>query len=290
MIVASSGSHQVVGPKARESKVMLKKLNSLVVGRNFFSSSRAKWGLETQQTASRQKALSATRLMPLILFITAILALAISGAAVAKKCDTPPCGGDGGDSSPYYNVTVIWPSEYPYDGGFGGGGDYWTASNNGSIDYAPFDPDFLPDDTTGILNLDFIQAYFDTALGFGEGTACFPDTSVRLYPAGVSYKKSTGALARFWFEGYTHSLTPPVRVLYLLSFFTGQLAEKKDWPPASLNTMTWGASVESSEWKLKPENEGAEIQANSCTRERGKFDPAPWGGPVSIEVENVPKP
>jgi len=266
-----------------------KKGNILVIGRNFFSSSRAKWGLEMKQIESRQKALSPTRLMPLILFITAILALAMSGVAVAKKCDNPPCGGGGGDSSPYYNVTVTWPSPYSVDGG----GNYWTASNKGSVDYAPFDPDFIPgpDGTTGVLNLDFFQEYFNSVLGDEKGKDCFPDTdgtsTVELHTAGVSYKKSRGAQARFWFHGYTHTLDPPVEVLYLLSFFKGQL-ENKDWPPASLmNTMTWGEVVESSEWQMRPANEGAEIQANSCVRERDVFLDGPsdtWNGPVLIEV------
>ena len=253
---------------------MIKKVNLLVIGRNFFSSSRAKWGLEMKQIESRQKALPPTRLMPLILFITAILALAMTGVAVAKKCDPPPCGGGGGDSSPYYNVTVIWPSPYSVDGG----GNYWTASTNGSVNYAPFNPDFIPDRTTGVLNLDFFQDYFDNS------DECFLNTggtsTVFLHTAGVSYKKSRGAQARFWFEGYTHTLFPQEKVLYLLSFFKGSLDRNKDWPPASLNTMTWGESVESSEWELSLANEGAEIQANSCVRQRGKF----VDDPVIIEV------
>ena len=40
--------------------------------------------------------------------------------------------------------------------------------------------------------------------------------------------------------------------------------------------------------ELRPENEGAYNQANSCVRERGKFEDDPvdtWNGPVFIEVE-----
>lgn len=44
----------------------------------------------------RQKARSPTSLIPLILIIVAAVALSISGVAVAKKCDNPPCGGGGG--------------------------------------------------------------------------------------------------------------------------------------------------------------------------------------------------
>jgi hypothetical protein len=265
IVVASSGSHKAVGPKLRKHAMNIR--------------------------------------FPTLIAALAVFGLCVSVPAFAgkdKNCSLPDphpsCGGGGGDgdSSPYYDVTVFWLS--PYDGGFGGGGEYWTASNNGSVNYAPFDPDFLPEKTRGVLNLDFFQDYFDTVLEPGKGTACFPDTlgtsTVSLYPAGVSYKKSTGALARFWFKGYTHS-DPPVEVLYLLSFFKGQLADTTDWPPESLdvptNTMTWDKS---SEWKLKPENEPAEIQADSCTRERGKFNPDLWGGDpaVSIDVTKVPKP
>jgi hypothetical protein len=246
---------------------------------------------------SGQKTLSPTRLMPLMLFITAILALAMSGVAVAKKCDNPPCGGGGGDDpGTHYHVTVTWPELYSVVGG----GEYWIARHHSSVDYAPFDPDFIPGSTTGVLNLDFFQDYFGE-----KGKECFPNISdfypsfnsegtstVDLHGAGTSYKKSTGALARFWFHGYTHTLDPPEEVLYLLSFFKGRLYNGKDWPPVSSNTMEWGKSVELSEWKLRPENEGAYTQANSCVRERGKFanDPADtWIGPVRIEVE-IPQP
>jgi hypothetical protein len=203
--------------------------------------------------------------------------------------DDPDCAGDEGDPSTYYLVTIDWPplaGESDY--WVAGGGSYWTSENR-SVEYAPFDPDFIEGLTTGVLELDFFQDYFGA-----KGTECFPDnddgtSTVFLHGAAVSYRKSTGALARFWFEGYTHSLNPRVEVLYLLSFFKGQLVDEEEgWPPSSSNTVTWGELIESSEWKLRPENQGADIQANSCVRERGEFVEDPedtWNGPVFIDID-----
>jgi hypothetical protein len=50
------------------------------------------------QTDAQQNARSSARLVALISLFAAILALVIPGAAVAKKCDSPPCHSGDGDN------------------------------------------------------------------------------------------------------------------------------------------------------------------------------------------------
>jgi hypothetical protein len=237
------------------------------------------------------------------LLVIVVGLLLVSPLALAK----PPCPNDpdlkwpkceptGGDSTTrYYDVTIKWPNPDVVVGG----GENWMTSNSGDVDYSHFDPIT----STAVLNLDFFQDYFNSVLGDQKGEKCFPDNATKpdettptvtvpLYAAGMNDKKNNGAQARFWFEGWTHT-DPPVEVLYLLSFFKGQVDKEEDWPPAESNTMTWGVPDDSSEWKMRPENQGASILANSCVRGKDAFSLDVGDdrfGPVFIKVDVAANP
>jgi hypothetical protein len=83
-----------------------------------------------KQIVPGQKARSPTYLMLLILVIGAAIALSVSGVAVAKKCDNPPCGGGGGgddhgDPPAQYFVELT-------QGGFYFPGQVVTRNNRGN--------------------------------------------------------------------------------------------------------------------------------------------------------------
>lgn len=61
-----------------------------------------------KQIELKLKARSPANLMPPILVIVAAVALSVSGVAVAKKCDNPPCGGGGGgDAQAEYTAALV---------------------------------------------------------------------------------------------------------------------------------------------------------------------------------------
>jgi hypothetical protein len=68
--------------------------------------------LEMKQLESRQKTRFPTRLMPLITLVTAILALAMSSVAVAKKCEPPPCNPSGGGDGEYLISLTSGPFQF----------------------------------------------------------------------------------------------------------------------------------------------------------------------------------
>jgi hypothetical protein len=214
-----------------------------------------------KQIEPRQKARSPTRLMPMITLVTVILALAISSVAVAKKCDFPPCKGDDGNSSAYYDVTI--------GGSMDGAGEYWMASTNGQVNYQHFDP--AP--STGSLDLTFFQNHFP------NGHECFLE-EVSLHAVILNYKKSTGAQARFWFHGKTYQGDIPV--VYVLTL--NGVLDKTNWPPAEgvPNLM------EMNTWRMRLANEGSEIQEISCLEEGGDFSSDT--GKVDIDVSWVSAP
>jgi hypothetical protein len=250
---------------------MIKKVNLLVIGRNFFSSSRAKWRLEMKQIESGQKILSPTRLLPLMLVITAILALAMTGVAVAKKCDNPPCEGGGNDSSSYYSVDIT--------GEVDGAGLNWTEGKNGQIGYNHFETD---PPSEGVLDLAFFQNYFNS-IEAGRGENCFPIDDVLLHAVILDYKKSTGARAIIWFHGETYQGTTPV--LYQLTLF-GPF-NKNNWPPADGSTHPMVMLT----WRMRLENEGNNTQQISCLIENQEFtgEEVPIKG-VSIKVKSSSQP
>lgn len=59
-----------------------------------------------KQIEPRQEARSPKHLMLLILVFGTAVALSVSGAAVAKKCENPPCGGGGGETSAEYTAAL----------------------------------------------------------------------------------------------------------------------------------------------------------------------------------------
>jgi len=133
------------------------------------------------------------------------------------------------------------------------GGELWQASKNGQVGYQHFDPD----PSWGLLNLTFLQDYFN-GVEDDRGNKCFPLAVVQIHQVILNHKRSTGARALIWFHGETVNGTD---VLYQLQLY-GTL-DVTNWPPAELNPNR----MEMETWNLFLTNEGADTQAISCLAE-----------------------